>query len=235
MDNLRCVAVDDEPLALQNLESYIRKTPGLTLIRTFLNPVQAHDFLSSDPADLVFLDIQMPDLNGIQLSRLIGAQTRLIFTTAYSEYALDGLKAGAVDYLLKPFGYDEFLAAVAKVRSFVSAGKLQSGGLQDLWFVKSEGRLVPVLLSAILYLEAGDDYVHFILDSGKKLLVHGTLKDLETRLPAGMFFRIHRSWLINLSKITAIDRSRVFFGNQYLVVGEAYRDAFADLLKSRSL
>jgi len=235
MDNLRCVAVDDEPLALQNLEGYIRKTPGLTLVRTFLNPVQAHDFLSSDPADLVFLDIQMPDLNGIQLSRLIGAPTRLIFTTAYSEYALDGLKAGAVDYLLKPFGYDEFLAAVAKVRSFASAGKPNPGGLQDLWFVKSEGRLVPVLLSAILYLEAGDDYVNFILDSGKKLAVHGTLKDLETRLPAGMFFRIHRSWLINLSKITAIDRSRVFFGNQYLVVGEAYRDAFADLLKSRSL
>lgn len=235
MDNLRCVAVDDEPLALQNLESYIRKTPGLTLVRTFLNPVQAHDFLSSDPADLVFLDIQMPDLNGIQLSRLIGAQTRLIFTTAYSEYALDGLKAGAVDYLLKPFGYDEFLAAVSKAKALANSGSQPAENTPDLWFVKSEGRLIPVLSSAILFLEAEDDYVHFVLDSGKKLLVHGTLKEMESRLPAGLFFRIHRSYLINLTKITAVDRSRVFFGNQYLVVGEAYREAFSGLLKSRSL
>lgn len=239
MEKLKVAAVDDEPLALQNLESYILRTPGLDLAGKFLSSVQAFEWISSNPVDLVFMDIQMPDLTGIQLSRLIQGKTKVIFTTAYSEFALEGYKVRAIDYLLKPFGYEEFLESVSKARDQIFPVKPPAESEKhpenEIWFVKAEGRLIPVNLESVLFLEADGDYVSYHLESGKKLLVHGTLKELESKLSPGKFLRVHRSFLIQISKITSVDRNRVFVGNQYFSVGDAYRESFDLFMKSRML
>ncbi len=241
---LRCLAVDDEPLALGLVCSFIQKTPFLSLEGRYSSAVDALKAIDANRIDLVFLDIQMPDLTGIELARVIektsGRTPRIIFTTAFNQFALDGFKVDALDYLLKPFNYEEFLKAAGKARSYFElvqraedspAGMPVEQPREEYLFLKVEYQLVRVMYSDILYIEGLKDYVKVHLQtSAKPLLSLTSLKALEERLPASRFMRVHRSFIVNLDKISAVTRNNIQIGNDPVPVSEQYKEAFNDYL-----
>jgi len=230
----RVVAIDDEPLALQLVKGYVEKTPTLELAGAFDNPVEAVAFIRSADVDLVLLDIQMPDLTGTELARVIVGGPKVIFTTAYEKYALEGFRLDAVDYLLKPFSYAEFLRAVQKAERLIETEGSQLPSLEvsnDFLFVKSESRLRRINFSEIHYIEGLKDYVKIWLkDERKPVLSLSTLKALESRLPGDRFMRVHRSFIVNLETVRIIERGRIVFGEVRIPVTDQYRENFQKFL-----
>ena len=230
----RIVAIDDEPLALQLVKGYIEKTPTLELAGAFDSPVDAVSFIQSADVDLVLLDIQMPDLTGPELARVIAGGPKVIFTTAYEKYALEGFRLDAVDYLLKPFSYAEFLKAVQKAEKLIAAERSQLPALEvnnDFLFIRSESRIRRINFSEIHYIEGLKDYVKIWLkDERKPVLSLSTLKALESRLPGDRFMRVHRSYIVNLETVKVIERGRIVFGEVRIPVTEQYIENFRKFL-----
>lgn len=239
---LSCAIIDDEPLAVELIESYVRKTPFLELKGAYNGGVKALEALKADPVDLLFCDIQMPELNGMELSRMLPLQTRVVFTTAFDRYAVEGFRVGAVDYLLKPISYADFLTAANKAfdwfelkRHTGSKPASAENGPESI-FVKTEYRLRQIELDKILYIEGLKDYVKiYVEDEPRPVLSLISLKSLEEQLPKSRFIRVHRSYIVQPAKIQIIERGRIVFGKEYIPVSDGYKDAFYDFLSARSL
>jgi len=236
---IRTIAIDDEPLALQLVTGYILKTPGLRLESQFDNPLDASEFIADNMVDLIFVDIQMPDLTGIEFTRLLEKGPKIIFTTAYEKYALEGFKLNIVDYLLKPFSYEEFLVSVRKVQKLIrleekSPAKVEAN--EDFLFLKSDYKIKRINFNDIIYIEGFKDYVKvFTLGNSKPLLSLSSLKNLESKLPPDKFMRVHRSFIVNIQKINTIDRSRIVFGKEYIPVSDQYKDKFQEFIDKNFL
>ena len=241
MRNLRCIVVDDEPLAVKMLEGFVARTPFLELAGSFNDPVLALSEIRSQAPDLVFLDIQMPDLDGMELSRMLPPETRVIFTTAFKQYAFESYEVSALDFLLKPIRYQKFLEAAEKARDWfalkeAAASAPSSQAEKTSVFIKVDGVLRKVELADIQYVEGMKDYVMFHLASARQPLVtHLTMKAVEDMLPPERFMRIHRSYVIGLSHIASVTpQADVKVGDALLHVSEGYRPAFDAYLQSLS-
>lgn len=238
MKNIRCLIVDDEPLALDLIESYVKKTPFLELAGRCASAFEAMEQLNEQSVDLIFLDIQMPDLSGVEFSRTLKQGPRIIFTTAFEAYALEGYKVDALDYLLKPFNYEEFLRAANKAREWfqLKNGQQTQGEPSPFLYVKSEYKLIKIHLEDVLYFEGLKDYIKIHLTTqDKPILTLMSLKALEERLPNQKFMRIHRSFIVHLEKIETVERSRIIIGDFAVVVAEQYREKFNQYLSSKFL
>ena len=272
--NLRCAIVDDEPLALGLLESYVKKTAFLELCGKWSSAVQAMKYFSESQIDLLFLDIQMPDLNGLEFSKLVSESTRIVFTTAFEQYAIEGFRVNALDYLLKPISYSDFMGAVNKAvkwfelknqpkekdltevpyarqsqakmdllslsQNFLdnqSGGKTNGESEDDAWiYVKSEYKIIQVELDKILYIEGLKDYVKIHLeDSQKPLLSLVSLRSMEEKLPTSKFIRVHRSFIVQKSKIKIIEKGRIVFGKEYIPVSESYKQELQNYVLEHSV
>ena len=242
MAEIRCAVVDDEPLALGLMASYVKKTPFLELVGAYSSAVQAMQEMHDHPVDLVFLDIQMPELNGLDYSRMIPPQTRVVFTTAFNQYALDGYKVSALDYLLKPISYPDFLQAANKAQDWFKmveqsqqpAKAEKTEDIQSI-FIKSDYKLIQIELKNILYIEGLKDYVKIYEDNNPKpILSLMSMKAMEDMLPTDRFIRVHRSYIVQKEKIRIIEHNRIVFGNTYIPIGESYKPAFQDFLNKRS-
>ncbi len=227
---IKCIAIDDEPLALQQMGTYIQKTPFLELVGLYESAFQALDYLSSNPVDLMFLDINMPDFNGLDFAKSLTNKPKIILTTAYSEYALEGFRIDALDYLLKPIPYPVFLKSVNKAKEWF---QVKTEGSPDVeMFVKSEGKTVKIRVADILYVESANEYIKINLENKDVVTTLIRLKDFEEQLPADEFMRIHRSFIVNLKKIKAIERFRVIMNSNFPIpVGENYREAFQSFVE----
>lgn len=236
---LKTIAIDDEPLALKLVSDYISKTPYLELVGAFDNPLDAIDFLTENDAELIFVDIQMPDLTGIEFTRSLEEDHKIVFTTAYEKYALEGFKLNAVDYLLKPFSYEEFLKAAGKAHKLAeleaSAVPTIEANNQFL-FLKSEYKIRRINFNDILYIEGLKDYIK-VYTSGeeKPILSLNSIKSLEQKLPEQKFMRVHRSFIVNLDRIDTIERSRIIFGKTYIPVSDQYKEKFQEYLDKNFL
>ncbi|AEL27916.1 LytR/AlgR family response regulator transcription factor [Cyclobacterium marinum] len=239
---ISCLIVDDEPMALNLVESYAKKTPFLDLRGKCSSAIEAMEFLKTTPVDLLFLDIQMPDLTGIEFSKMLPKDTRVIFTTAFDEYALEGFKVEALDYLLKPFDYAEFLAAANKASTWFNLirGKQQTSPEKvennEFLFVKSEYKQVRIKLSEVLYFEGLKDYIKIWLkDHPKPILTLMSLKSLEDELPENQFMRVHRSFIVSLNNIEVIERSQILINDQRITVSDQYKPKFLEFINGNSL
>jgi len=237
---INTIAIDDEPLALQLVAGYIEKTPGLDLVGKFDNPLDAVDFMANEPVDLIFLDIQMPDLSGIEFTRALVRGPKVIFTTAYEKYALEGFRLDVVDYLLKPFSYEEFFRAVQKALRLTRLEQKsevnQVEANNEFLFLKSEYKIRRINFNDILYIEGLKDYVKvFTKIDPKPILSLTSLKTLEAKLPESSFMRVHRSFIVNLEKIDTIERSRIIFGKVYIPVSDQYKEKFQEFLNKNFL
>ncbi|WP_343694477.1 LytTR family DNA-binding domain-containing protein [Flavobacterium sp.] len=239
MTQLRCIAVDDEPLALKLVETFIEQTPFLQLTASCDNAVEAMSLIREKQPDLVFLDINMPNLTGMELARLLqeqpGQVPKIVFTTAYNHYAIEGYKVNAVDYLLKPFSYEEFLRAANKVMQLTeeaSNNNHHSVSADDEFiFLKVEYQWVRISFKDILYIESLKDYVKVHLDDSQKALLSLiSLKALEEKMPSSKFMRIHRSFIVSLEKINAITKNSIFIGKTEITVGEQYKETFKTIV-----
>ena len=233
---INCWIIDDEPLALDLLESYIKKTPFLTLTGRYSSALQALEALGQKHSvELIFLDIQMPNLNGIEFARLVDKQTRIILTTAFSEYAIEGYKINALDYLLKPFSYADFLVAATKAREWfkiTSSAKQNGETTPSGFFVRSEYKLIQILFDELLYVEGLKDYVKIYCDgSTKPILTLMSMKAVEEIIPMKHFIRVHRSFIVNRNKITRIEKNRIIIGKQEIPIGETYRKSFFESIE----
>jgi len=236
---LTTLVIDDEPLALRLVCDYISKTPFLELAGAFTNPLDALDFLSTNAVDLIFVDIQMPDLTGIEFTRSLGNAPKIIFTTAYEKYAVESYKLNAIDYLLKPFSYEEFLKAAQKARK---QSDLENNTLHSLeansqfLFLKSEYKIRRINFNDILYIESSKDYIKvFISGEDKPVLSLNSIKSLEQKLPESRFMRVHRSFIVNLDRIDTIERNRIIFGKTYIPVSDQYKENFQEYLDKNFL
>ena len=230
---LKCALVDDEPLALGLLESYVRKTDFLTLEGSYSSAVQAMSQLGEHPVDLLFLDIQMPELNGLEYSRMVPPTTRIVFTTAFQQYALDGYRVNALDYLLKPISYSDFLQAANRALQWFERSE-QSPKERESIFVKSDYKLIRIELRHILYIEGLKDYIK-IYEEGepKPILSLMSMKAMEEMLPASRFIRVHRSFIVQKEKIRVIDRGRIVFGKSYIPISDSYKQAFQEFIEGK--
>jgi DNA-binding LytR/AlgR family response regulator len=229
--SIRCLIIDDKPLAIDILADYTRKIPFLELIGSTINPIEGLSIIREQNIDLVFLDIQMPELTGIQFMKIVGKQCKVILTTAYSKYALDGFEHDVIDYLLKPIAFDRFYRAVEKAKQAIYKPveniNPQSGidTSPKYLFVKTEHRIQKVNLKDILFIEGLQNYIS-IQTSNERVLSLQTLKKIEELLPLKDFIRVHKSYIVALRHISAIERSRIFIGDTIIPVGDSYRDGF---------
>lgn len=236
---VRCIAVDDEPLALRQIKSYIERTPSLSLAAACSSAAQARHIVEQEKVDIIFVDIDMPDENGLDFVRSLSGQYFVIFTTAYSEFAIDGFKLNAVDYLLKPFGYGEFKTAVDKVLSLIdlidrchAAESAQPGSEvvpenREYLSIKADYKTMLVRISDIVYLESAGEYVRLHIDGSPTITSLLRLKNMETTLPSDSFMRVHRSYIVNLRRIAGYAKGRIFFENdEYVPLGENYKEQF---------
>ncbi len=246
MSPLRCIVVDDEPLAVKMLENYISRTAFLELEASFTDPVAALEAIRDRQPQLAFLDIQMPDLNGMELSRMVPPQTRVVFTTAFKQYAFDSYEVSALDFLLKPIRYQKFLEAAEKALRWFelleAAAKAPQATLdphdgKTSVFVKSDGQFRKVEFSDIRYVEGMKDYVLLHLCSERQPIVtHITMKAVEELLPAASFMRVHRSFIVSLDKIDSIGGSYdISMGDTLVHVSDAYKPSFEQYLSQRML
>jgi len=248
---LTCAIIDDEPLAISLLESYVNKTPFLSLAGKYNSAVNALPILSREPVDLLFLDIQMPELNGMEFSRILEGDTRIIFTTAFSQYALDSYKVNALDYLLKPISYPDFLKSANKalqwyelLREGQSHPETTASGTDssrtahtiESIFIKTEYKLMQIELRKILYIEGLKDYVKiYVEDEPRPILSLMSMKSLEDMLPTDRFIRVHRSFIVQPEKIKVIERNRIVFGKEYIPISDNYKQKFMEFLAQRAL
>ena len=241
---IRVLAIDDEPLALRQLTTYIQKVPFLELAGQCQSALQARDILESEVIDAIFCDIHMPDLSGMDFVRQLPAPPLIVFTTAYSDYAIEGYKVNAVDYLLKPFGMNDFLRAALKVQEqynlrHPAGSQEQSSPVQadGTIFVKTDYRVVRLSISDIRYIEGMSEYLKIHLDGGQKpVITLLSMKKMEDYLPAAQFMRIHRSYIVNLQKIQEVNKNRIIMdADTYLPIGDLYKDQFNEYLSRNFL
>ena len=230
---LNCAIVDDEPLALDLLESYVHKTPFLSLIGKYSSAVHAMKEITGKNIDLLFLDIQMPELNGLEFSKMVDKHTRIIFTTAFDQYAIDSYRVNALDYLLKPISYIDFLQAANKALQWFEL--VQKPEEIESIFVKSDYKLVQVELRKILYIEGLKDYIKiYTEDQPKPILSLMSMKSMEELLPPSRFMRVHSSFIVQKDKIRIIDRGRIVFEKTYIPISDSYKTSFQTFLEERS-
>ena len=241
---LNCLIVDDEPLALDLLEEYIKRTPFLSFGGRSNSGAEALRLLGEGNIDLLFLDIQMPHLNGIELSKMIGERPRVVFTTAFGQYALEGFRVDALDYLLKPISYAEFLRAANKALQWfekeeafrMSKTQTIQQTLPRSIIVKADYKQTQIALDEILYIKGVGDYVKiYTNENARPLITQMSLKSVEEKLPSDRFVRIHRSYIVNMDRIKTIERGRIVFGREYIPISDSYKERFNELLKLRSL
>lgn len=231
---LNCAIVDDEPLALDLMESYVTKTPFLNLTGKYSSAVQAMKELPERQVDLLFLDIQMPELSGLEYSKMVSPDTRVVFTTAFEQYAIDGYRVNALDYLLKPISYADFLQAANKAVQWFELLQQPKEEITSI-FVKSDYKLIQIPLDNILYIEGLKDYIKIYEEGASKpILSLMSMKAVEELLPASRFMRVHRSFIVQKEKIRVVDRGRIIFGKTYIPVSDSYKQAFQEYLDKRS-
>ena len=237
--NIKCAIVDDEPLAVELLASYVKKIPFLELCGKYNNATDALHGIGETPVDLLFLDIQMPELNGLELSRMVPENTRIVFTTAFDQYAVDGFRANALDYLLKPISYADFMEACNKALQWFQlvqqpATSTPAEEEPRSIFVKSEYKLLQINLDDIRYIEGLKDYVKIYTEqSPHPILSLMNMKAIEQMLPTSRFIRVHRSFIVQKSKIREIERNRIVFGDVYIPIGDSYKQAFQDFINAK--
>lgn len=233
---LKCIAIDDEPLALRQIESYVEKTPYLDLIAKFDNAIPAVTFLQDHQVDLMFVDINMPDLSGMDFVKSLSNPPKVIFTTAYSEYALEGFKVDAADYLLKPISYSDFLKSTEKTKErFFSEPQAKDESTDDFLFVKSEYKLVRIDYADILYVESMREYVRIFIEGQKPVMTLMSMKKLMEILPVDRFMRVHRSFVVRLDKVSCIEKSRIIFDKVYIPISDQYKEQFQNYLDTNFL
>lgn len=236
---IKCLAIDDEPLALKQIGGYIKKTPFLELVSLCNNAFDAMALLKDGRIDLMFVDINMPDLSGLDFVKALSEKPFIIFTTAYSEYALEGFKVDATDYLLKPVGYKDFLKASNKVKAQFDLIRSRSGEVKsslDHLFVKSGYKLIRIELSDIKYIESMHEYVRIFLLNDKPVMTLASMKSIEEQLPPEKFLRVHRSFIVNTARIKVIERNRIVFDNNvYIPVSDQYKAKFQEFLNKNFL
>lgn len=244
---LKCIAVDDEPLALDIIEDYVSKVPFLELVKRTENAIEALQMVQAGGIDLVFLDIQMPDLTGIQFLKIANGKTNYILTTAYSQYALESYDLNVSDYLLKPIAFDRFYKAVEKVHNQFQkaepiavhipepvAAPIAAPIAQDFIFVKTEHKIQKIQLDDILYIEGLKDYIS-IFTKTERVITLQNMKKMEETLPKGDFIRVHKSYIIALDKIESIERSRIAIASKIIPIGDTYRDEFFKLIDGKNV
>ena len=236
---IKCLVIDDEPLALQQLASYVEKIPYFTLVAQCHGAVEAREIIDRERVDAIFVDINMPDINGMDFVKQLSAPPIVVFTTAYSEYAVDGYKVDAVDYLLKPFGLDDFKRAAAKVKKRYelenNAAAQQPADDDDSIFLKTEHRVIRANIADIRYVEGMSEYLKIYIERQRPIIMLLSMKKLEERLPS-YFMRIHRSYIVNMKKVSEVSKSRVAIdADTVLPVGDIYKDALMQYLSDRSL
>lgn len=242
---IRCLVVDDEPLALHILEDYISKMPFLQLVKATTNPIEALTMVQAAEADLVFLDVQMPELTGIQFLKIANGKAKVILTTAYPQYALEGYELDVVDYLLKPIAFDRFFKSVQKAQSIIQPVAAKSVVVQaepvqqddfstDFIFVKTEHKIQKVYLHDILFIEGLKDYIS-IFTSAERIITLQGMKKMEDALPEKHFVRVHKSYIVALNKIDSIERSRIQIGEKIIPVGDTYRDEFFKMIENKNI
>ncbi len=234
---INCLLVDDEPLALDILEGYIKTTPFLKLVARCSSAIEAIQKVENENIDLIFLDIQMPNLTGIEFSKmLINKKTKIIFTTAYEKYALESYRVNAIDYLLKPIDYSEFFTAANKAKNLIldkPTSPLESNYDNDYIFIKSDYKLLKISLKDIIYIEGLKDYVKFYtINSDKPILSLMSLKSLENDLTIKNFMRVHRSFIVNLKMVNTVERNRIVFGKKYIPISDKYKTNFLVFINS---
>lgn len=236
---IRCIIVDDEPLAVAQLEKYVERVPFLVNVGSCSSAVEAMDILSTGNVDAMFVDINMPDIDGVQLVRSLTRPPMVVFTTAYSEYAIEGFRLDAIDYLLKPIAFDSFLKAANKLKLVYgiknpsqSVVEQNEGVSHDCLYVKSDYKMLRVPISSIKYIEGMSEYVRiFVEDNPKPIVSLLSMKKIEENLPADTFMRVHRSYLVNLNKVKEISKMRIVYdGDVYLPIGEMYKDKFFEYI-----
>ncbi len=230
---LKCVIIDDEPLAIDIIAEHIDKTSYLTLFERFTNSVKAFEFLSNNRVDILFVDIQMPDLTGLELVRNLEYQPVVIFTTAYDQYAIEGFKVDAIDYLLKPIDYPEFLKATEKAKQWIYAKNktISVKTEKEFLFIKSEHKIIRVDINTIEYIEGMSEYVRIHRENAKPIMSLLSLKSLEQELPPHMFMRVHKSYIVNLKKISEIESNLIICSNGVSIpVSRLYKDKFQEYI-----
>lgn len=228
--------IDDEPLAAELLESYVQKVPFLHHIGTFNSAIEAMRELRMRPVQLLYLDIQMPELSGIEFAKILPPTTRIVFTTAFQQYAVEGYKVSALDYLMKPISFDDFLKSANKALDLFAVQHRQQMMEQDRFlFLKSDYKLQHIDLNEILFIEGLKDYVRFYLRDGQCIMSLMNMKKLEDYLPQPEFLRVHRSYIVHMSYIPLIERGRIVFGEHFIPVSDSYKDAVQNYLDEHTL
>ncbi|MBR5594590.1 MAG: response regulator transcription factor [Bacteroidaceae bacterium] len=236
---IKCIIVDDEPLAVAQLEKYVERVPFLENVGTCSSAAEAMEILSAGNVDAMFVDINMHDIDGVQLVRSLSRPPMVVFTTAYSEYAIEGFRLDAVDYLLKPISFDSFLKAANKLHRFSAvdaaqrpAAEFSEGLCHDCLYVKSDYRMLRVPVSSIKYIESMSEYVRIFVEGCSKPIVSLlSMKKIEECLPADVFMRVHRSYLVNLNKVKEVSKMRIVYdGDVYVPIGDMYKDKFFEYI-----
>ncbi|MFI3314711.1 MAG: LytTR family DNA-binding domain-containing protein [Rikenellaceae bacterium] len=228
---IKCIVIDDEPLALKQIEQYVKNTPILEFKGSFETAVEAMSFLRENDIDLLFVDINMPQITGLEFVEAISSDVKVIFVTAYREYALEGFALDAADYILKPLSYGTFLKSVEKVvnRYFDSDHNIKNHN--DFIFVRSNYRSVRINFSDILYIESKREYMDIVLTSGEVINTHGSMGSISEKLPEEDFIRVHRSFIVNLNHVSVIERNSIIFGKKYIPINEQAREIIAQFTK----
>ena len=233
---INCAIIDDEPLAAGLLKSYTEKTPFLHLTGTYGSALEAMKEMRDHPVQLLFLDIQMPELSGIEFAKILPADTKIIFTTAFQQYAIEGYKVNALDYLMKPISYDDFLKAANKALEWFGTVQRRSTAVEDRFmFVKSDYKLMRVALDDIKYVEGLKDYLRIHLVNGDKIMSLMSMKKLEDYLPRPEFLRVHRSYIVHMTMVQQIDRLRIVFGDEYIPISDSYKDDVIEYFDKHTL
>ena len=233
---ITCAIIDDEPLAAGLLKSYVEKTPFLQLIGSYGSAIEAMKELRTNPAQLLFLDIQMPELSGIEFAKIIPNTTKIVFTTAFQQYAIEGYKVNALDYLMKPISYDDFLTAANKALDWFTIAQKQEVYARDRFmFIKSDYKLIRVSLDDLLYIEGLKDYVRFYMADGTRIMSLMNMKKLDDYLPHTEFLRTHRSFIVHMPLAQQIDRFRIVFGDQFIPVSDSYKEEVQEYLDVHTL
>lgn len=231
---IKCLAIDDEPLALKQINNYIDRIPFLESVGLCQSAYEAMDYLENNEVDLMFVDINMPDLNGIEFVKSLTQKIQIIFTTAYSEFAIEGFKVDAIDYILKPISFEVFLKSVNKAKAWFEVHQKQLETVQttkDCLFVKSEYKLVRIMLADIKYIESANEYIQIHLINSPPVTTLIRLKSMEEQLPKDKFMRVHRSFIVNLDRVAEIERNRIIFDHKtYIPVGDQYKDNFQSFI-----
>ena len=235
---IKCLVIDDEPLALQQLAAYVVKTPFLTLVAECQSAIEAREIMEKERVDAIFVDINMPDTNGMDFVRSLSAPPIVVFTTAYSDYAVEGYRVDAVDYLLKPFGFDDFTRAALRVKKryeLENQAQMASLADDDSIFLKTEHRIVRVSIADIRYVESMSEYLKLYIEGQRPVMMLFSMKRMEERLPP-YFVRIHRSYIVNMKKIIEVSKNRVMMDAEtYLPIGDNYKDSLLKYLNEKYL